>query len=49
MNPDPDCEPAKIYLSSEVIDADCEIGIVKLKDGSKYQKDLIIAADGAHV
>jgi salicylate hydroxylase len=49
LDPGPELEPAKINLSSEVIDVDCEAGILTLKDGSKHQKDLIVAADGVHV
>ena len=41
--------PAKINLSSEVVDVDCEKGTLTLANGSVHQKDLIVAADGVHV
>ncbi|KAL1962936.1 hypothetical protein VTN77DRAFT_9032 [Rasamsonia byssochlamydoides] len=40
--------PAKINLGAEVVDVDCEEGIVTLADGSTRRKDLIVAADGVH-
>ena len=40
---------AKINLSSEVVDVDCEKGTLTLANGSVHRKDLIIAADGVHV
>jgi salicylate hydroxylase len=44
-----DSQPAKINLSSEVVDVDCEKGTLTLANGSVHRKDLIIAADGVHV
>ena len=48
---EPTCcaQPAKINLSSEVVDVDCEAGTLTLANGSTHQKDLIVAADGVHV
>jgi salicylate hydroxylase len=48
---EPTCgsRPAKINLSSEVVDVDCEKGTLTLANGSVHQKDLIVAADGVHV
>lgn len=40
--------PAKIVTSSRVVDCDCESGTVSTADGSVYQGDLIIGADGIH-
>ena len=42
-------QQAKINLSSEVVDVDCEKGTLTLANGSVHRKDLIIAADGVHV
>jgi salicylate hydroxylase len=42
-------KPANIRLASQVVDVDCETGILTLKDGITFQKDLIIVADGQHV
>src|SRR5205085_9999150 len=48
---EPTCgaQAAKINLSSEVVDVDCEAGTLTLANGSTHQKDLIVAADGVHV
>jgi len=40
--------PATIITAAKVIDCDCEAGVVKLEDGSTYQGDLVIGADGIH-
>jgi salicylate hydroxylase len=40
---------AKLNLSSEVVDLDCESGTLTLANGEKFQKDLIVVADGVHV
>ncbi|KAK5022252.1 hypothetical protein LTS07_010128 [Exophiala sideris] len=37
-----------IRLGAQVVDVDPESGIIHLKDGSQYQKDLVIIADGQH-
>ena len=42
-------KPATIRLASQVVDVDCESGILTLKDGTTFQKDLIVVADGQHV
>jgi 2-polyprenyl-6-methoxyphenol hydroxylase-like FAD-dependent oxidoreductase len=42
-------KPAVIRLASQVVDVDCETGILTLKDGTTFQKDLIVVADGQHV
>ncbi len=42
-------KPATIRLGSQVVDIDCDAGILTLKDGTKHQKDLIVVADGQHV
>lgn len=39
----------QLRLSSEVVDIDCENGILTLKDGSQITKDLLVVADGVHV
>jgi len=44
----PGFRPAKIRLSSEVADIDCEAGIIKLADGDTFHKDLVVIADGVH-
>ncbi|KAK7539658.1 uncharacterized protein J3D65DRAFT_550899 [Phyllosticta citribraziliensis] len=41
-------KPAELRLSSRVIDADCNAGIVFLEDGSSVYGDLIVGADGIH-
>jgi salicylate hydroxylase len=40
---------ATIKLASQVVDIDCETGVLTLKDGTTFQKDLIVVADGQHV
>jgi salicylate hydroxylase len=42
-------KPATIRLASQVVDVDCESGVLTLKDGVTFQKDLIVVADGQHV
>ena len=42
-------KPATIKLGSQVVDIDCDAGIITVKDGTKHQKDLIVVADGQHV
>ena len=42
-------KPATIRLASQVVDVDCESGVLTLKDGATFQKDLIVVADGQHV
>jgi salicylate hydroxylase len=44
----PGFRPAKIRLSSEVADIDCEAGTIKLADGHTVHKDLVVIADGVH-
>ena len=46
--PEPGSRAAKIRLSAEVVDLDCEAGIIELADGEKLQKDVVIIADGVH-
>ena len=42
--------PVKIWLNSEVTsETDIESGVICLKSGEKFKKDLILAADGVHV
>jgi 2-polyprenyl-6-methoxyphenol hydroxylase-like FAD-dependent oxidoreductase len=42
-------KPAVIRLASQVVDLDCETGVLTLKDGTTIPKDLIVVADGQHV
>ena len=42
-------KPVAITLDSEVMEIDCEKGLLTLANGKKIQKDLIVVADGAHV
>jgi salicylate hydroxylase len=42
-------KPAVIKLGCQVVDVDCEEGVITIKDGSKHQFDLVIIADGQHV
>lgn len=35
-------------MSAEVMDIDCEDGIIELSDGQIFRKDVIIVADGVH-
>ncbi|KAF2839500.1 FAD/NAD(P)-binding domain-containing protein, partial [Patellaria atrata CBS 101060] len=41
-------KPVAIELGSEVIDINCEEGIIIFNDGSRISKDLVVVADGAH-
>ncbi|KAK8232708.1 hypothetical protein HDK77DRAFT_44726 [Phyllosticta capitalensis] len=41
-------KPAELRLSSRVIDADCEAGVVFLSDGTSVPGDLVVGADGIH-
>ena len=41
-------KPVVVRLGSQVIDVDCENGIITVKNGGKYQKDLVVIADGQH-
>ena len=42
--------PVKIWLNSEVTsETDIESGVICLKSGGKFKKDLLLAADGVHV
>ena len=49
LDPNGPGKPAVIKLGSQVVDVDCEEGIITIKDGSKHQFDLVIIADGQHV
>jgi 2-polyprenyl-6-methoxyphenol hydroxylase-like FAD-dependent oxidoreductase len=49
VDPNGPGKPAVIKLGSQVVDVDCEEGIITIKDGSKHQFDLVIIADGQHV
>jgi salicylate hydroxylase len=40
--------PASIVTASKVVNCDCEAGKATLEDGTTYQGDLIIGADGIH-
>jgi 2-polyprenyl-6-methoxyphenol hydroxylase-like FAD-dependent oxidoreductase len=42
-------KPAVIKLASQVVDLDCDSGVLTLKDGMTVQKDLVVVADGQHV
>ncbi|KAF7511713.1 hypothetical protein GJ744_003876 [Endocarpon pusillum] len=44
----PGFRAAKIRLSAEVMDIDCETGLIELADGQHFRKDVIIIADGVH-
>lgn len=44
----PGFRPARIMLSAEVVDVDCEAGIIELADGRIFQKDVVVIADGVH-
>ena len=48
-DPDLPGKPAKIRLASQVVDVDCETGTLTVKDGTTFQKDLIVIGDGQHV
>ncbi|KAL3423894.1 salicylate hydroxylase [Phlyctema vagabunda] len=48
INAGPEYESAKINLTSEVVDLDCETGTITLVDGSSFRKDLVVVADGVH-
>lgn len=39
----------RIQLGSEVVELDCDAGILKLNDGVEIKKDLIVVADGVKV
>jgi salicylate hydroxylase len=41
--------PATAKLECTVVDVDCMDGLVRLADGTKVKKDLVIIADGVHV
>lgn len=41
--------PVKFRLGTDVLDVDCESGILTLKDETKVKKDLIVIADGIKV
>jgi salicylate hydroxylase len=47
-NPDssPGFRAARIRLSAEVVDIDCEAGMLELADGQVFRKDIIVIADG---
>ncbi|THW01055.1 FAD/NAD(P)-binding domain-containing protein [Aureobasidium pullulans] len=40
--------PASIVTAAKVVSCDCETGTITLEDGTIYQGDLIIGADGIH-
>ncbi len=40
--------PIEIHYSADVVSYDSEAGSIKLKDGSTYAADLVVAADGVH-
>ena len=40
--------PASIVTAAKVVSCDCEAGAITLADGTIYQGDLIIGADGIH-
>jgi salicylate hydroxylase len=48
VSPDLPGNPAVIRTSSQVVDVDCEEGIVTLEGGEKVGGDIIIGADGIH-
>ncbi|SNX82161.1 related to Salicylate hydroxylase [Melanopsichium pennsylvanicum] len=39
-------EPAKLYLSSKVVQVDGEAGVITLADGTTFQGDIIVGGDG---
>jgi 2-polyprenyl-6-methoxyphenol hydroxylase-like FAD-dependent oxidoreductase len=41
-------KPAKLMTSNQVLSIDCERAIVKTKDGTEHQGDVIVGADGVH-
>src|SRR2546423_4981899 len=41
--------PVTIKLASQVVDLDCDSGVLTLKDGTTVQKDVVVVADGQHV
>lgn len=41
-------QPADILTSAKAISCDCDAGTVTLEDGSVFQGDIIIGADGIH-
>ncbi|KAH6874551.1 hypothetical protein B0T10DRAFT_586097 [Thelonectria olida] len=48
VSPDLPGNPAVIRTSSQVVDVDCEEGIVTLESGEKVRGDVIIGTDGIH-
>lgn len=40
--------PTRINLAAKVVEVDCELGVLRMADGSVVHKDLIVAADGVH-
>jgi hypothetical protein len=41
--------PVTIKLASQVVDLDCDSGVLTVKDGTTVQKDVVVVADGQHV
>ncbi|TKY90288.1 hypothetical protein EX895_000286 [Sporisorium graminicola] len=39
-------EPAKLYLSSKVVQVDGQAGVITLADGTTFQSDIIVGGDG---
>ncbi|KAI0480047.1 hypothetical protein GGR56DRAFT_686972 [Xylariaceae sp. FL0804] len=46
--PDGGGPPVEIRLGCEAAGVDCDEGVVRLADGSKVRRDLVVIADGAH-
>jgi 2-polyprenyl-6-methoxyphenol hydroxylase-like FAD-dependent oxidoreductase len=41
--------PARLHMSTQIVDYDPEAGILTSKSGGKCEADVIIAADGVNV
>ena len=41
--------PVKLNLESNVVDLDCEKGIIRTSDGAEVEKDTIVLANGLGV
>ena len=46
MSPDQPGKVPNLHLGNEIVDIDCQTGLIKVKDGTGVRKDLIVVADG---
>lgn len=49
VSEDGEGKPVEMNLGCEVVELDCEKGVLTLVDGRTVKKDLVVLADGAHV